>query len=167
MTQRRHRPPTTTALVWATAALPATNGGIPPPDGGTARRKDGIAPDDERFARRKGGIGGDPRPHRKKRRFALAANRLPEQESSTEPSPRRNKRKSGTGVQPDATSTRPALAGRSLCWSYAASSSVSSVVDWLLFALGTKRCFMSSTCSWSLAWPAGVLSTAYPVRAMP
>jgi len=43
---------------------------------------------------------------------------------------------------------------------YAATSWASSVVDWLLFALGTKRCFMSSFCSWSLVSPAGVLSMA-------
>ena len=44
--------------------------------------------------------------------------------------------------------------------SYAASSSVSSVVGWLLFALVTKRCLISAFCSCTLDAPAGVLSIA-------
>lgn len=124
-----------------------------------ARDKGSFAAADDVIMRTDPRAGRGPRQRRKKRRFRLAGGRGQRNGFS------RSQLHDGTKKVAPGCYPMPLLAilpegrieeGRS----YAASSSVSSVVGWLLFALVTKRCLISAFCSCTLDAPAGVLSIA-------
>lgn len=149
------------------ARIAPSNEHIAPNNGGIAGNNDGIGqsnaritPSNARVTPDNDGIGRNHRAHTKNGVLDLpecgGRSKCPLRSHLHDEA----KEKVAPGCPPMPLPRDPPLRAGLCVGPYAAISCASSVVDWLLFALGTKRCFMSSFCSWSLVSPAGVLSMA-------